>query len=229
MKILAIDTSTKFLSLGIYDDGKIYEYNLEVGPKLSSLLIVTISNVLKALELELKDLDYFVCGLGPGSFTGLRVGLSAMKGLSWSLNKPLIGVSTLELLAMNAQGCANKIIVPVIDAKRNLIYSCFYRNSGCKLKKMSSYMLVSKDELLKKIKSSCVMTGDALSLYKDDIVKSVPEVVLLDKDNWYPKAHNMIKLSLESIKNKKIKDISKINPMYIYPKECQIRTKGMKV
>lgn len=226
MRLLAIDTSTKFLSLGVYDDGKIYEYNLEVGPKLSSLLTVIIDKSLKALDLKVNDFDYFACGLGPGSFTGLRVGLSAMKGLSWSLNKPLIGVPTLELLAMNTPGNSDKLIVPVIDAKRNLIYSCFYRNSGGKLKKISPYLLVAKDELLKKIKSSCVMTGDALSLYKDDIVKSVPQVVLLDKDNWYPKAHNLIKLSLESIRKKKIQDISKINPLYLYPKECQIKTKG---
>ncbi|MFH0855530.1 MAG: tRNA (adenosine(37)-N6)-threonylcarbamoyltransferase complex dimerization subunit type 1 TsaB [Candidatus Omnitrophota bacterium] len=223
MKILAIDTSTKFLSLGIYDDSRVYEYSLEVGPRLSSLLAVIIKKALKALGLEARDLDYFACGLGPGSFTGLRVGLSAMKGLSWPLGKPLIGVSTLSLLAMNAQGYPGKVIVPVIDARRNLVYSCFYRYSGANLKKISPYMLISKDELLKKIKLPCVMLGDALNIYKDDMARGLEGVVLLDKDSWYPKPHNIIKLALEGLKKKKFKDISKINPFYIYPKECQIK------
>ncbi|MFA5063035.1 MAG: tRNA (adenosine(37)-N6)-threonylcarbamoyltransferase complex dimerization subunit type 1 TsaB [Candidatus Omnitrophota bacterium] len=223
MKILAIDTSTRFLSLGIYDDTKIYEYNLEVGSKLSSLLAVIIRKVLRALDLEAAELDYFACGLGPGSFTGLRVGLSMMKGLSWSLGKPLIGVPTLDILAMNSGLYSDKLIIPVVDAKRNLIYSCFYKNSGVKLRKVSPYMLVSQDELLQKIKSPCVMLGDALELYKNGIIKNLPGTILLDKDSWYPKAHNIIKLSLDRINKQKFEDILKVNPFYIYPKECQIK------
>jgi tRNA threonylcarbamoyladenosine biosynthesis protein TsaB len=223
VKILAIDTSTRFLSLGIYDDTKIYEYNLEVGSKLSSLLAVIIRKVLRALDLEAAELDYFACGLGPGSFTGLRVGLSMMKGLSWSLGKPLIGVPTLDILAMNSGLYSDKLIIPVVDAKRNLIYSCFYRNSGVKLRKVSPYMLVSQDELLQKIKSPCVMLGDALELYKNGIIKNLPGTILLDKDSWYPKAHNIIKLSLDRINKQKFEDILKVNPFYIYPKECQIK------
>jgi len=223
VKILAIDTSTRFLSLGIYDDTKIYEYNLEVGSKLSSLLAVIIRKVLRALDLEAAELDYFACGLGPGSFTGLRVGLSMMKGLSWSLGKPLIGVPTLDILAMNSGLYSDKLIIPVVDAKRNLIYSCFYKNSGVKLRKVSPYMLVSQDELLQKIKSPCVMLGDALELYKNGIIKNLPGTILLDKDSWYPKAHNIIKLSLDRINKQKFEDILKVNPFYIYPKECQIK------
>ncbi|MDD2927498.1 MAG: tRNA (adenosine(37)-N6)-threonylcarbamoyltransferase complex dimerization subunit type 1 TsaB [Candidatus Omnitrophica bacterium] len=222
MKILAIDTATKFLSLGIYSDGALYEYNLEVGPKLSSLLTVSIKRALEALGLGINDLDYFACGLGPGSFTGMRVGLSAMKGLSWLTHKPLIGVSTLDTLAMNA-GADARMVIPVIDAKRSLIYSCFYRNTGSVLKKLSPYLLVSKEELLKKIKSPALLFGDALGLYREDILKNTAGLVLLDKDRWYPKAHNIIKLALARIKNKKFDILSEVNPIYLYPKECQIK------
>jgi len=223
VKILAIDTATKFLSLGIYADGKIYEYNLEVGLKLSQLLAVIIKRALSALDLETSDLDYFACGLGPGSFTGMRVGLATAKGLSWALRKPLIGISTLDTLAMNAKAPANKIIIPVIDAKRNLVYSCFYRNSGSIPKKISPYMLISKKELFKKMKPQSIIFGDALNLYRDDILKDAPGAMFLDKDAWYPKAHNMIDLALNRIKAKKFTEQGKINPIYIYPKECQIK------
>lgn len=222
MKILAIDTSTKFLCLGIYDDGRIYEYNLEVGRKLSSLLAVTIKRVLDALALEVNDLNYLACGLGPGSFTGMRVGLSTMKGLGWAGDKPLIGISSLDILAMNAVG-ENKMIVPAIDAKRSMIYCAFYKNTASGINKTSSYMLVTKDELFKRIQKASVIFGDALSLYGDDILKNFPGITLLDKDQWYPKAHNIISLALKRVRAKKIDDLFTVKPIYIYPKECQIR------
>ncbi len=223
MKLIAIDTSTKFLSLGIYNEGSLYGYNLEVGHKLSSLLALTIKRVLEVTGIEINDLDYFACGLGPGSFTGMRVGLSTMKGLSWALRKPLIGISTLDILAMNALPYGHKIIIPVIDAKRSLIYSCFYKNINGSFKKISPYMLLSKEELLKKIKQPAVIFGDALNLYKEDILKRAPQSTLLDKDEWFPKAHNIIKLAALRIKNKKFDDLLKINPIYIYPKDCQVK------
>jgi len=222
MKILAIDTATKYLSLGIYDNGVFYEHNLETGARLSSLLAVTIKRALDALGLKVNDLDYFACGLGPGSFTGMRIGLSTMKGLSWVTRKPIIGISTLDILAMNAP-YANKMIIPVMDARRGLIYSCFYRQANGFPKKLSPYMLISKEELIKKVKSPCVIFGDALSLYGDDILKGLPGATLLDKDEWRPKARNIIKLALIRVKEKKFDDLMKVNPIYIYPKECQIK------
>lgn len=223
MKILAIDTATKFLSLGIYDDGRIYEYNLEVERKLSSLLAVTIKRILDTLDLEVSDLDYLACGLGRGSFTGMRVGLSTMKGLGWAGHKPLIGISSLDILAMNAVG-ENKMIIPAIDAKRNMIYCAFYKNTASGIKKVSSYMLITKDELFKRIQPGSVIFGDALNLYRDDIIKNFSGVTLLDKDQWYPKGHNIIGLALKRIKAKKIDDLFTVKPIYIYPKECQIKS-----
>ncbi|MCX5700072.1 MAG: tRNA (adenosine(37)-N6)-threonylcarbamoyltransferase complex dimerization subunit type 1 TsaB [Candidatus Omnitrophica bacterium] len=221
MKILGIDTSTKFLSLGIYNDGKVYEYNLEVGHKLSSLLTLLIKRAINAAALEVGDFDYFACGLGPGSFTGIRVGLSAIKGLSWATGKPVIGISTLDIMALNAESKA-KIICPVIDAKRNLIYSCFYKFVSGKLKKITPYMLLSKEELCKKLKPQSAVFGDALNLYKEEILKETPGLTMLDKDQWYPLPHNIIKIALGRIKDKLLDDPVKINPIYLYPKDCQV-------
>src|SRR4030042_6175727 len=110
MKILAIDTSTKFLCLGLSDNTKVYEYKLEVSRLLSTLIIQTIKRALDSLGWKVSDIDYFACGLGPGSFTGLRVGLAAIKGMSWALNKHIIGISTLDILAKNAPNSDAEII-----------------------------------------------------------------------------------------------------------------------
>ena len=149
MKILALDTTTKFLCLGLYDNGKVYEYNLKAGTLLSSLLGITLKRVLDALGWKVSDIDYFACGLGPGSFTGIRVGMSAIKGLAFSVNKPVVGVPTLDILAANAAK-RKGYISPVVDAKRKLIYTATYKQDRGKLKRVSAYRLLGIDEFLKK-------------------------------------------------------------------------------
>jgi len=223
VKILAVDTTTQFLCLGLADGNKLYEYNLDSGRRHSGILIPTIKRALEAIGWELADVDYFACGLGPGSFTGIRIGLSAIKGLSLAEDKPIVGVSSLDILAMNAREKGSKIIAPVIDAKRNLIYTAFYANVAGKLKRKTPYMLLSKEELISKLKPGVVLLGDALNLYKDDILRKNQGVFVLDKDQWYPKAHNIIKLVLERIKEKKLEDPLEVNPIYVYPKECQVK------
>ena len=223
MKILGIDTSSKFLCLGVYDQGRVYEYNLEVGRKLSSLLVKTIKRVLEILGWEAGDIDYFACGLGPGSFTGMRIGLATIKALAWSLNKSVVGISTLDILARNAkvnQGC----VTTVVDAKRSLIYCCNYEVKNKRIKRKSPYMLLNEKELLAKIKKNSVILGDALVLYKDNILKETTGAAILDKDYWYPKAHNLIALALEKIREKKLNNTFEIKPIYLYPKECQIKS-----
>lgn len=223
MKILGIDTTTKFLCLGIYDGARVYEYNLELGRKHSVLLVPTIKRVLEALGWQIGDIDYFACGLGPGSFTGIRVGLATIKGLSLSFKKPIIGISTLDILAKNATALSDASIAPAIDAKRGFIYCSIYRKKNDILKRVTSYMLLTKDEFFKKIPKNTVILGDAVGLYKDNILKNAKGVKILDKDYWHPQARNIIKLALERIKEKKFSNAFNIKPIYLYPKECQIR------
>jgi tRNA threonylcarbamoyl adenosine modification protein YeaZ len=222
MKILGIDTSTKFLCLGLSDDRKIYEYNLEVERALSTLLSVTIKRSLDALGWKASDIDYFACGLGPGSFTGIRVGVAAIKGLSWVTHKPVIGVSSLDIIAGNARN-PDQPVVTIIDAKRNLIYCGIYKIKNGALIRTAPYMLLTETEFLKKVPRNAIITGDALNLYKEKILRYVKGAKLLEKDYWYPKAHNIIELALDKVKEKKFSDSFKIKPIYLYPKECQIK------
>ncbi len=222
MKILGIDTSSRYLSLGAWDGSKIYEYNLDLGIRHSSLLVPTIKRVTQALGWDVADIDYFACGLGPGSFTGIRVGMATIKGLGWALRKPLVGISSLDILALNAKA-AQGWVVPVIDAKRDLIYCSIYKADAGSLKRRSAYMLLSREELLKKIRPKAIILGDAVALYKEEIFKAVKGAVFLNKDCWYPKGHCIIELALERIRAKKLNNAFDIQPIYLYPKECQIR------
>jgi tRNA threonylcarbamoyladenosine biosynthesis protein TsaB len=222
MKILGIDTATQFLSLGIYNNSKIYGYHLEVGKRLSVLLTLTIKRTLEAAGIKLRDIDYFACGLGPGSFTGMRTGLAAIKGLSFALRKPVIGISTLDILAKNALPC-DRPIVAIEDARRNLLYCGFFKNKDGILERTKPYGLLDEKGLLKNISPGSIILGDALPIYREKLMRKVRGATFLDKDAWYPKAHHLIALALERIQSKRSDNAFDIKPIYLYPKECQIK------
>ena len=222
MKILGIDTTTKFLCLGLYVDGRLYEYNLETGRNLSALLASSIQRVLAAVGLKIADIGYFACGLGPGSFTGMRIGLATIKGLSIVRDKPVIGISTLDILARNVL-VKDALIVPALDARRGLIYCSSYSFERGVLRRKSEYALLSLDEFIKKFGRSPVILGDAVSLYGNKMLSRIKGAHVLDKDHWFPKAHNLIALALAKIKAKQFSSALSVKPIYLYPKECQIR------
>ena len=224
MKILGIDTTTKLLCLGLYVDGKFYEYSLQVGRRLSELLVPTIQRVIHGAGLKIADIDYFVCGLGPGSFTGMRIGLATIKGLSVVKNKPVIGISTLDILAKNAN-VKDRLIITALDARRELIYCSSYKYDHGSLKRKSAYSLLSLDELVKKFPGKAVVLGDAVALYGDALLTRIKNATVLDKDYWSPQAHNLMELAVAKIKAKQFSSALTIKPIYLYPKECQIKTR----
>lgn len=219
---MGIDTTTRFLSLGIYNNNNICEYNLDLERRHSNLLAVTIKRVLDALSLKPKDINYFACGIGPGSFTGIRIGMATIEGLAFSLNKPIVGVSTLDILAQGAP-YTNDAIVPIIDAKRGLIYCSIYKAKNGAIKRIAPYMLLSERGLFSKIKHNAVLLGDAVNLYKEKIALNIKGAAVLDREYWYPAGRNIVRLALERIKEKKIGSAFTVKPIYLYPKECQVR------
>lgn len=224
MKILGIDTTTKFLCLGIYANSSFYECKLEMGRNLSALLAITIQRALDAAGLKVADIDYFACGLGPGSFTGMRIGLATIKGLSIVRNKLVAGIPTLDILAKNA-GAKGSLIVTALDARRGLIYCSSYKNERGVLRRKSEYALLTLDEFIKKFNRHPVILGDAVSVYGDKFHSRIKGARLLDKDYWFPETHNLMELAVRKARAGKFTSPLTIKPIYLYPKECQIKTK----
>jgi len=229
MKILGIDTSTKFLCIGLSDGVGIYEYRLDLGRGHDIYLIEHIDRILKALKMKIKDIDYLAVGLGPGSFTGLRIGLSTVKGLSLVLKKKIVGISTLELIAYNALDLEDvSYICPIIDAKRKLLYTSVYQKDNFSLKQIRPLSLIGIEELIKIVPKGTTFLGDGLNLYRDNIMYNVKNSRALDQDYFWPKATNLIRLAIKYINRKKFTPLDKIKPLYLYPKECQINIKNIK-
>ena len=234
MNILGIDTSTKRLCLGIINHkGRIVEYNLDSEIRHTEILLPMIKKALKRLRLCLSEVDYFAVGLGPGSFTGLRIGLSTIKGFALALQRPVIGLSTLDILASNALTLAlnNKVICPLIDARRNLLFSALYDvGLNNKLRRMSPYLLINIEELFKRVHhyKSVTFLGDGLRLYQQKLKQGFRKSIFLSEDNWYPQAKNLIMSAQDIINKGRFNDVRTVKPIYLYPKECQIRIRNEK-
>lgn len=223
MKLLAIDTTTGFLCLGLSEKGRVYEFRLETGRLLSSVLARIIERAVESAQWKIKDIDYFAAGLGPGSFTGMRIGVATIKGLALALNKPVIGVATLDVIARNAAAYKQDIAV-ALDAKRGLLYCALYNNSAASgMKRISPYMLISKEAFLAKIKRDAVVLGDGIQLYRQDILKARKNATLLDSDYWYPRPFDLVNCAAGHIKSGAKFNAATLKPIYLYPKECQIR------
>lgn len=167
MKILAIDTSAVCASVAITQDGKILsEASINTGLTHSRTLMPMIDSALKNGEIELSSIDYFACSVGPGSFTGVRIGVAAVKGLCDGLGKKCMPVSTLEALAYNLcdRDC---IAVSVMDARCQQVYCGIFRNESGTVTRLTDDDALEIEDLgekLKEYEGDIIFVGDGASI-----------------------------------------------------------------
>ncbi len=179
MKILAIESSAKAASAALCEDGNlISQYFQASGLTHSRTLLKMAEDLLKNLELTLSDVDAVAVARGPGSFTGLRIGVAAAKGLCWGADLPCIGVSTLEAMAWQGAGHADCVICPAMDARRGQIYNAKFRFDGETLRRLAEDRAISLDQLTgeaKKEEISYFFIGDGAKLcYNRFLAEGLP-------------------------------------------------------
>ncbi|MCK4859271.1 MAG: tRNA (adenosine(37)-N6)-threonylcarbamoyltransferase complex dimerization subunit type 1 TsaB [Candidatus Omnitrophica bacterium] len=206
----------------IKDNQVIKEGNYFLGLRHSERLLPTIKDILDASSFSLKDIDTFAIDIGPGSFTGLRIGLATLKGLTFGEKKKVIGISSLDALAKNAQlqlDYSDHLICPIIDARQDRVYTAFYEISKSnKLKRKTKYQVVKIGNLLKTLnKKKVVFLGDGLEKHQDFIAQQKKEVIFLGRKFWFPYASIIAKLGLEKFKRGKSDNIDSLSPMYLVP------------
>jgi tRNA threonylcarbamoyladenosine biosynthesis protein TsaB len=194
MKILAFDSSSALLSVALYDDQKkIGELSSDTGAKHSNVLVPMIENLLKKFRVNLSEVDVFAVGLGPGSFTGLRVGIATAQVLGYVLKKKIVGVSSLEAIARDALEGKNSRVAVALDARKSKVYGAVYERRGEKFK------VVIKPALF-----------DA---------KEFPGI------SANPKASRIAEGSLELIRRKRFINPFRLEPHYLYPRDCNVTLK----
>lgn len=155
MKILALETSAKSVSVAVVEDGAVLASSYQrTGLTHSRTLMPMVDAMLQNAELDPKAVDLFAVAAGPGSFTGLRIGVSALKGLAWALDKPCAGVSTLGAMARNLAH-VDALLVCAMDARRQQVYNALFEAKGGVLTRLCGDRAVGLCEL------AAELAGDA--------------------------------------------------------------------
>ena len=180
MRILAFETSAKAGSVALLSDGKLLgEYYLNCGMTHSRTLLKLAEELLTACEISPQQLDAVACAAGPGSFTGVRIGVAAAKGFAWGAEKPCVGVSTLEAMAHQAQSFEGAICC-AMDARREQVYHAMFACHAGTITRLSEDCAISLEELakrLKKIEIPKIMVGDGAQLCYNTLSTICPDCV----------------------------------------------------
>lgn len=224
MKILGIDTSTMAANVAVLEDDKlICEYTINTKKTHSQKLMPMIENMLKLSDLDIKEIDAIAICVGPGSFTGLRIGMATAKAMAHVNNIPLIGVNSLEILGANMDLC-NRNICSILDAQRNQVYMNKYILKDYKITELEEISIKAIDELLEEISSSnedWVLVGEAVYKYKEKI-EEVSNITIPSPANNITKASTLCFVARDKmLANDQVYNCYNINPMYIRKSQAE--------
>ena len=226
MKILGIDTSTKSGSVAILKDEELLaEATLLRNKTHSERLLPSIKYILSECGLHLNDLDALAVTTGPGSFTGLRIGLSTLKGLGWALEKPLLGISTLHALAYNVP-YTNLKICPILDARKGEVYTALFSSKDGEVIRETEDTVIDPGKLIKKLKGEIIFLGDGVRTYGSFIENNWDQntpLLFAHEASWNIRASNICRLGGIALKQGNGKEAEEININYIRPSEAELK------
>ncbi len=235
MRILAIDSSATAASAALVEDGKVLgEFYINTRLTHSQTLMPMIENVLRCTQTSLKDVNLFAVSAGPGSFTGIRIGVASVKGLAMAENKPCVGVSTLEAMAYNLE-IAQGTVCAVMDARCQQVYNAIFQVENFKLERLTpdrALSIESLAEACKKYKKPLYFVGDGAKLCYNSQWFKDHDVVLPPEPLVYQRACGVAKSAQKAYDCGDIVTPAALMPVYLRPpqaeRELKNRLKGEK-
>ncbi|WP_298271930.1 tRNA (adenosine(37)-N6)-threonylcarbamoyltransferase complex dimerization subunit type 1 TsaB [Geobacter sp.] len=223
MRLLTVDTSTSTCSVALTRDGRLVaEYLVDSGRTLTGRLLAAIETVLAAGCLDLAELDGFGVALGPGAFTGVRIGVATVKGLAIAIGKPVAGFSSLAMLAMNLPFCSLPVC-PLFDARKNEVYAGLYRCAGVTPEPLVPDRVLSPRQLLEEITGPTIFVGDGALRYHDLIETNLRERAIFAPSYCHlPRAGAGALLAQELLRTGDGTPLSLLNPAYLRPSEAEL-------
>lgn len=230
MKILGIETSTGVNSVAIVTEEKVLcEISLDAGPTHSSYLMNNIELILRYTSLKISDIEGIAVSCGPGSFTGLRVGISLAKGLAYASKKSIVGIPSLDALAYKNYG-RGVIVCPMTDAKKNEVYFSLYTNHNNKFRKLIRERSSVIEDAVSLIKEyyyeTIIFAGDGSVKYMDYLKKKFKRFNLAPVSSRFPSASAVADLGIIRIKNNDIDDFNQLLPFYLRESDAKMRKKS---
>lgn len=225
MKVLGIDTSSLAASVAVIEDNKlICEYTINTKKTHSQKLMPMIENMLKISDIDINDIDLIAVCEGPGSFTGLRIGMATAKAISHVNKLPIVAVNSLELLAGNMNLC-EKNICSILDAQRTQVYTGRYKFEGGKLVNIKSVEVIEIDLLIEELKNTneeWIIVGEAVYKYLDKI-NEVPTIHIPSPSHNVNKSSSLCTIAIQKYNNKlDIHDCYSIVPVYIRKSQAEV-------
>ena len=209
--ILNLETATKNCSVSISQNGQtiLFKEMAEAGYSHAEKLHVFIEECLKESNITFKDLSAIAVSQGPGSYTGLRIGVSAAKGLCFALDLPLIAVDTLQVLASKLS-ITEGVIIPMIDARRMEVYSAIFNSKSEKIREVQAEIL--NENSFEEISETIHFVGDCAEKAKTVLTKSN---FIFHEEIIYPSANEMSELSYKKFQENKLEDVAYFEPYYL--------------
>ncbi|WP_410208767.1 tRNA (adenosine(37)-N6)-threonylcarbamoyltransferase complex dimerization subunit type 1 TsaB [Fusobacterium sp.] len=220
MLVLAIDTATKIASVSLYDDkaGILGEINLYVKVNHSNIIMTAVDNLFKMTKLSIDDVDRVAVTIGPGSFTGIRIGVSIAKGLVYGTDKKIVGINELDVIAYNAEN-RNETIVSLIDARKERVYYSIYKYEGKKLVRISDYRDGSLREILDNLEDEhYVFVGDGAIAYRSLIEEKMQDRgVIFSNTGSIPRAAVAARVAIQKNEN----NLYMLEPFYVNKSQAE--------
>ncbi|MDS1029204.1 tRNA (adenosine(37)-N6)-threonylcarbamoyltransferase complex dimerization subunit type 1 TsaB [Bacillota bacterium LX-D] len=228
MRVLGLDSATNVGSVALVEEGRLLaEVTFNIKKNHSERLMPMLAWMLEEAQLSLKDLDGFAVAAGPGSFTGLRIGLATMKALAYVEQKPLLAISTLDGLAANL-GNQEGLICPILNAGKNEVYTALYRWESDDLQRISEYLAISPEGLLsilQKKQEQVTFLGDGVPIYGNFLQEKYPQARFTAATNSLCRASQIADLGLKKLQAGEIADTFTLEPIYIRASEAEVNWK----
>ena len=202
MNILALETSAKAASCALLIDGALVAgFFTNAGLMHSETIMPMVESMMACAKQDLRNVDVFAAATGPGSFTGLRIGVSAVKGMALALDKPCCGVSTLEALAFNISAF-NGVAVPLMDARRGQVYTALFKNDNGAVTRLCDDNAIAIDEVCEKLKGftdPVMLVGDGAALYHAHLSDRLQNVLLAPEALLHQRAGSVAYLARKKL------------------------------
>jgi tRNA threonylcarbamoyladenosine biosynthesis protein TsaB len=223
MRILGIETSTMAGSVAILADERVIaEHTLHSRVTHTERLLAAIDYMLQDATLRIDEIDAIAVSIGPGSFTGLRIGVTTAKSLAYSLHKPVIGIPSLDALAAHCL-FTEHMICPLLDARKREVYAALYRNTGGQINRLSDYMVIAPEFLFQQIPEPVLVLGDGVSRYRQVIESMLGERALFaDAAHNTPRASLVAQLGYKRLMDGEQDDCFMLTPLYVRKSDAEI-------
>ncbi len=228
MRSLAVDTSTATAGIAVVDEkGLLAEFLLKDMKTHSQKLVPMLRELLDSLRLTPADIDVYAAVTGPGSFTGLRIGVTTIKSMAYALNKPVAGIPSLDALANAASAAEDTVVCPIMDARNNQVYTALYKAQNGLMTNLSGYMGLHVSELVKLLEEKydsvkVLFTGDGVLLHRDFLKIELKERCLFMPDfTLQQMAASAAQLALLRHAAGESMDQTELKPFYLRPSQAE--------